>query len=223
MMTKDTAWTIKEQQLTIKEVQEALSSPLPGVTAQSKMAPERPSSQADRWDTPADCREAGVLLLLYTPPLTAELHIVLTRRPEYPGTHGGQISFPGGQREEDETLRETALRETMEEIGVGPDEVIGKLSPLYIPPSNFCTYPFVAYSSARPDFQPDDKEVAEIIETPLCLLLDATIQKEEIWYFQKYGERRVPFFDVFGHHVWGATAMILSEFLTLLDEIIATK
>jgi 8-oxo-dGTP pyrophosphatase MutT (NUDIX family) len=145
--------------------------------------------------------------------------VVLTRRPEYPGAHGGQISLPGGRREGDEPLQITALREAQEEVGLAPDavEVMGRLSPLYTPPSNFYIYPFIAYSSARPAFQPDAKEVAELIEAPLSLLLNPAIRKEEIWHFPNYGERHVPFFDVFGHRVWGATAMILSEFITLLQ------
>jgi 8-oxo-dGTP pyrophosphatase MutT (NUDIX family) len=148
------------------------------------------------------------------------LHLVLTRRPEYPGAHSGQISLPGGRREAGESLQTTALREANEEIGLIPTsvEVIGELSPLYTPPSNFCIYPFIAFSATRPTFQPDAKEVAELIELPLTLLFSPTIYKEEIWYFPDYGERRVPFFDIFGHQVWGATAMILNEFLTLLRD-----
>ncbi|MBN1994574.1 MAG: CoA pyrophosphatase [Anaerolineae bacterium] len=165
------------------------------------------------------CREAGVLILLYPHPAThPELHLVLIRRPNYPGVHSGQISFPGGRREKEETYQATALRETMEEIGVLPEtvEVIGPLSSLYTAPSNFCIYPFVAFSSTRPVFRPDPKEVAELIETPLGLLLNPATRQEEVWLLPG-GQRRVPFFNVFGHRVWGATAMILNEFLTLLE------
>ncbi len=225
MVTEDKVWVINQQRLTIADIRIALSGLLPGVEAQAKMAPQPARGIPHRWDIPNDCREAGVLLLLYAPTPTAELHIVMMRRPEYPGTHGGQVSLPGGRREAGETMRQTALRETMEEIGLSPEtlEIIGRLSPLYIPPSHFCTYPYVAYSPAHPHFQPDEKEVAEIIETPLSLLLDPTIRQAEMWQFPEIGERRIPFFDVFGHQVWGATAMILIEFLTLLEEKIITK
>ncbi len=206
----------------IEDIRRALVSPLPGVEGQIKMAPQPRTGQVNRWDTPANYREASVLLLLY-PHLTCgldalELHLVLTRRSEYPGAHSGQISLPGGRREGDESLQTTALREAQEEIGLAlaTVEVMGQLSPLYTPPSNFYIYPFIAYSPSRPTFQLDPKEVAELIETPLSLLLNPATYKEEFWHFANYGERRVPFFDVFGHHVWGATAMILSEFLTLL-------
>ncbi len=185
------------------------------------MAPQPLNRDKTRqWGRPDDCRQAGVLLLLYphvTNSNTPELHIALTRRTEYPGVHSGQISFPGGRREGDESLQTTALREAMEEIGVLPEtlEVIGPLSSLYTSASNFCIYPFVAFSSTHPAFCLDPQEVAELIEPPFSLLLNPTVYKEEIREFEKYGKRRIPFFDVFGHKVWGATAMILSEFLTL--------
>lgn len=211
---------------TIDEVRQALAGPLPGQPAQIEMAPQPPAdSKVNRWDNPDDCRKAGVLLLLY-PHITlansSELHLVLIRRAEYPGAHSGQISLPGGQHEAGETLQETALRETYEEVGVLPKtvEMMGQLTALYTPPSHFCIYPFVAYRSSRADFNIDPLEVAELIEAPLSLLLDPAIYKEEIWHFKKYGTRRVPFFDVFGHKVWGATAMILKEFLTLLSKTV---
>ncbi len=97
-------------------------------------------------------------------------------------------------------------------------EILGQLSPLYTPPSNFCIHPFVGFSRTRPAFQINQREVAELIEVPLNLLLKPEVYKEETWYLQNFGERQVPFFDVFGHKVWGATAMILSEFLVLLAQ-----
>jgi 8-oxo-dGTP pyrophosphatase MutT (NUDIX family) len=212
--------------LTINSIQQALQGPLPGAMAQKKMAPAPHDSELSRWAIPATCRQAGVMLLLYPrrPAINGngageELHLALIKRPDYPGVHSGQISFPGGRRENDEPLQTTALRETYEEIGIPAHQpqLIGRLSRLYTPPSNFCIDPFVSYLPHQPAFIPDTREVAEVIEAPLRLFLDATLQQEEIWYFEKYGERRVPFFNIFGHKVWGATAMILSEFLTLLQ------
>ncbi len=194
------------------------------------MAPQPPTRNSEQWHHADNCREAGVLLLLYPPTVEAglvpasvpvfDLQTVLICRPEYGGVHSGQISFPGGRREGQESLKDTALRETMEEIGIPPEslEVIGQLSPLYIPVSNFCISPFVAFCLARPVFRLDPVEVAGLIEIPLKLFLDPAVYKEEIRYIQDYGERRIPFFDVFGHHVWGATAMMLSEFLVLLQQ-----
>lgn len=210
----------------IDYIQRALNNPLPGVSGQEKMAPRPSTNVINRWMIPDHCREAGVLLLLYPRPIRSwgsdghlqEFYLAFTRRPDYLSSHKGQISFPGGRREEGESLEATALRETHEELGVSPDtiEIIGKLSTLYTPPSNYCIYPFVAFSSTRPAFQPNQVEVAELIEAPVSLLLDPANRKEETWSFENYGERQIPFFDIFGHKVWGATAMILSEFLMLL-------
>ncbi len=207
--------------LTIEDVRQALTIPLPGVDGQKKMAPQPRTGEIDRWAKPEDCREAGVLLLLYpytTNGQAPELHLALIRRTEYPGVHSGQISLPGGRREGNESRQASALREAMEEVGVVPNrlEMIGQLSPLYTPPSNFCIYPYVAFSTTRPSFQLEPQEVAELLEPPLSLLMNPAIRREEMWYFERHGTRRVPFFDVDGHKVWGATAMILSEFLALL-------
>jgi 8-oxo-dGTP pyrophosphatase MutT (NUDIX family) len=183
------------------------------------MAPKpRPDWNPD-FALPRDCRKGGVLLLLY--PRADRLHLVLTRRTETVRSHKGQISLPGGAREGDEPLVQTALRETCEELGVSlaSTDVIGPLSALYTPPSNFCIYPFVAYQSVTPAFRPHPIEVAEVLEAPLALLIDPSIRKEEFWADPRFDSpRRVPFFQVQGQVVWGATAMILSELVTLLED-----
>jgi len=209
---------------TIDDIKKALTTPLPGIIGQMKMAPAPVKGKLSRWATPPNYKEAGVLLLLYphaTNGAGPQLHTVFMRRPEYVGAHSGQISFPGGQRESGESLQHTALREMMEEVGVLPETVtiVGQLSALYTPPSNFYIYPFVAFSQTRPIFKSNSREVAELIEVPLSLLVNPDVYKEEIWQFDQYGERKIPFFAVFGHKIWGATAMILSEFLTLLVQL----
>ncbi len=204
---------------TLQEVRHALSRPLPGLDAQLKMAPQpRPGWDPD-FTLPSNCREGGVLILLY--PRAGLLHFVLTRRTETVRSHKGQISLPGGAREEGELLVQTALRETREELGVPPDgtEVMGRLSPLYTPPSNYCIHPFVAHRPSVPTFCPDPLEVAEVLEVPLGLLLDPSIRRVEYWPDSRFeAPRRVPFFEVHGQVVWGATAMILSELITLLED-----
>ena len=209
---------IYDAELTLDDVRRALARPRPGLDAHLKMAPEpRPGWDPD-FSLPPDCREGGVLILLY--PRTDRLHFVLTRRTETVRSHKGQISLPGGKREEGESLVETALRETCEELGVPPDgtEVIGRLSALYTPPSNYCIHPFVAHRPVRTTFHPDPIEVAEVLEVPLTTLLDPAIRKVELWSAPRFDSpRRVPFFDVNGQVVWGATAMILSELVTLLE------
>ena len=205
-------------QPTLNDVRRALSRPLPGLRAHLKMAPQpRPG-----WDPnpslPPDCREGGVLILLY--PRSDHLCLVLTRRTETVRQHKGQISLPGGAREAGEPLLQTALRETCEELGVPRDnlEVLGRLSPLYTPPSNYCIHPFVAYRPTAPTFHPDPIEVAEVLEVPLARLLDPSIRRVERWPDPHFDTHRlVPLFDLSGQVVWGATAMILSELVTLLE------
>jgi 8-oxo-dGTP pyrophosphatase MutT (NUDIX family) len=187
--------------------------------AHRRMAPQRLPGREPDLAMPGDCRRGGVLVLLY--PRAGQLYLVLTRRTDTVGSHKGQISLPGGAWERGESLVQTALRETCEELGVPPDgsEVIGQLSSLYIPPSNYCIYPFVAYRPVPPVFRPDPLEVAQVLELPLALLLDPDIQKVEYWSDSRFDSpRRVPFFDIRGEVVWGATAMILSELVALLEE-----
>jgi 8-oxo-dGTP pyrophosphatase MutT (NUDIX family) len=147
------------------------------------------------------------------------LHLVLTVRTSDLNYHSGQISLPGGGWEAgDASLQETALREAHEEIGITTDglEILGALTPLYIPPSRNVIHPFVAYMPQRPTFDPDPREVAELLEVPLHLLLDPATQREEDWIWRG-APLHVPFYAVGGHKVWGATAIVLAEFLALLD------
>lgn len=158
----------------------------------------------------------GVLALFYD--RDGELTLVLTRRPDYPGVHSGQVSFPGGRHEPPETLEATALRETFEEVGVPPDRValLGELTTVYILPSDFEVHPFVGYhAGGRPSFVPDTREVAGLIEVPLRHLLDPAARREEEWELR--GTKvAVPFFLIGEHKVWGATAMMLSELVERL-------
>jgi 8-oxo-dGTP pyrophosphatase MutT (NUDIX family) len=201
----------------IAHLRDALQLPLPGLHTQMQMAPAPrpgtvPISELDR-----NCRRAGVLVLLY--PCAGELCLVLTRRTESLESHRGQISFPGGGLHTGESVRQAALREAEEELCVAPAELdlVGDLSPLYIPASSYCIYPLVAFASRRPDFLPNPHEVAEVIEAPLSRLLDPATRCEETWPWQDT-YRRVPFYAISEHKVWGATAMVLCELLTLIDE-----
>lgn len=202
---------------TIEMLRRRLSSELPGPQAQIKMAPAR-AAAAERLKVEGrDCREAGVLALLY--PRKDEPHLLLTVRRAHLTQHAGQISFPGGRRESDEALLETALRETQEEVGLDPVqiEVIGALTPLYIPPSDYCVYPFLGFTEAEPDLIPHDLEVERIEHVPLRSFLEKANLREEDWTIR--GERlRVPFFHVEGLTIWGATAMMISEIVALFDE-----
>jgi 8-oxo-dGTP pyrophosphatase MutT (NUDIX family) len=166
---------------------------------------------------PPDPKQAGVLVLLY--PCSSQLCLPITRRTETVESHKGQVSLPGGTREGGEALEATAVRETCEELGVCPDrwDILGPLTPLYIPPSGFLVHPYVAYAPVRPAFRPDPVEVAELIEIPLSLLLDPATVVREDWLLRG-STVQVPFFYTYGHKVWGATAMVLSEFVAVLNE-----
>lgn len=210
----------------IERLRRALARPLPGLPVQMGMSPAPRPGTERILDPGLDCRRAGVLVLLYpsagddtADDGTSPLHLVLTRRTTSVESHRGQISFPGGSMDPGEDAVAAARREANEELGVDPAgvTVLGQLSPLYIPPSGFCIYPVVAYAAARPNFVPSPHEVAEVLEVPLDHLTAPATRCEEVWDIR--GEPvRVPYYAFGPHKVWGATAMVLCEFLALLDE-----
>lgn len=187
------------------------AAPLPGPRAQARMAPRPRRTPGDH----EELADAAVLVLLYPGPEGAS--IVLTRRADTVGRHASQVSLPGGRQEGGESLEQAALRECAEELAVEPGSVtvLGRLSPLDVHASGFRIHPVVGTADARPDFEPDPREVASIIEVPLRAL-DPSV-REETWTYAGLA-RQVPFFLVQGHKIWGATAMILSELLAVLRE-----
>ena len=162
--------------------------------------------------------QAAVLVLFYTS--DDKTHLVFMKRNEYDGPHSAQISFPGGVRETgDLSLKETAIRETREEIGInGMIEVLGALTPLHIPVSNFMVYPYVGWIKEAPVFDPDPSEVQYVIEAPLEALLDPTNRDSET-LFHHAMPIQAPFYRVGEEKIWGATAMILSEVLQLATSL----
>jgi len=205
-----------ELTVTLEHVHAAMHLPLPGRVAQMTMA-VRPRP-GDRLDLPSPCpREGAVLVLLYE--REGNLVLPLTRRTQTVEMHRGQISLPGGAREPlDESFAQTALRETHEELGIPEDaiSVLGPLTPLYVPPSQFCVYPFVGHALRVPPLCPDPNEVAEIIEVSLEHLLDPVTREEEA-HLRDGKSYDVPIYRVGTDRVWGATAMILAEFLAMLQ------
>jgi 8-oxo-dGTP pyrophosphatase MutT (NUDIX family) len=167
-----------------------------------------------------ECREAGVLVLLLPRP-DGTPAVVLTVRRETLPDHAGQISFPGGQREGTESLAETALREAEEEVALDPAavELLGTLTPLYIPPSNFCVHPHVGALPHRPSLTPTDREVERILHAPLSRLLAPETRVVKPWTL--HGEDvEVPCYEIEGHAVWGATAMMLAELLAVVRDVL---
>lgn len=197
-----------------------LGHSLPGEHAQNKMRP-RPSSENGKEFKPHlpandDFRNSSVLAPIIT--WNEELEIILTLRTS--GIkHGGQLSFPGGGREGDETIEETALRESREEIGLRENNVFvaGSLTPLYVNHSNNMVTPVVGFIKEEQDFIPNPNEVEEIFSVKFSELLESENHIREEWNLRNT-TYNVPFFDV--HHVplWGATAMMMSELLELYKE-----
>lgn len=204
----------------IEKLQGELSNPLPGREEQIKMSPLPDTSAHFNFNKNQNVKLGGVMILLY--PDEDTIKFPLTERAKYPGVHSGQISFPGGKYEADDTdLVHTAKRETEEEIGVSMKsiQIIGKLSELYIPPSNFHVYPSIGYLNERPDFIEEEKEVVKIIETDITTLLDDSVVKNDKIEVRTDLKMSVPHFNIYGHIVWGATAMMLNEFKTILKKI----
>ena len=195
-----------------------LKKPLPGVDAQLRMSPEmrRPVS------VEYPLKNAGVLILLY--PHMDQIYTVFIKRTEYEGVHSGQVSLPGGMFEEkDGSLMNTALREANEETGIDISSVaiIGKLTPLHIPVSNVNVYAFVGVADSRPDFVHNPAEVQYLIEESLDELLNEVNHKTRVMTL--FGnEVIVPYFDILGNHIWGATAMIISEFAEIAKKGLGT-
>ncbi len=162
-------------------------------------------------------KRAAVLALIY--PISDWAHLALIRRNTYTGVHSAQIGFPGGKIERDDaSALHAALRETEEEIGVdrGKIEVLSALSPVYIPPSNFCVSPFLGFARTTPAFIPDPREVSEIIQIPISSLLDEGSVRIKTMPTSYSESIAVPCFSIHGHDIWGATAMMLSELKDVL-------
>ncbi|WP_298122054.1 CoA pyrophosphatase [Flavobacterium sp.] len=208
--------------LFFKAIPNVVSLDLPSTISHIKMAPsERVKLIEENGYDINSVRKAAVMMLFY--PKNDITHLLLIIRNSYPGVHSSQIAFPGGKVEDiDFDLKQTALRETHEEIGVHPNDihVIRDFSSIYIPPSNFLVYPFLGVSQTELTFSLQEEEVAGIIELPLSTLLDDSIIniKNLETSYSKLIE--VPVFQIQEHTVWGATAMMLSELKDVLKMVL---
>ncbi len=196
------------------DLTQALAKPLPGAAAHALMSP-RPRRAWPDGIPPADIRNAAGLLLLF-PDVRDRAHIVLTVRAGSLGRHGGQVSLPGGVIEPGESYARAALREAHEEIALDADlvRIVGALTPIDIPVSGFRLHPVVGVSDVRPALHPADGEVAKILE----IALDDLAAPRAVAQTTREREGRaidVPAFCIGGEEIWGATAMVLAELLSI--------
>jgi len=201
----------------IKNIREELLKPLPGLEFQAKMATKRRLENYN--PDPKFARKGGVLLFLYL--FDNELYMALIERAKDGGVHSGQIAFPGGKQEkQDKSLIETALRETEEEIGISIDklDVLGTLTNLYIPVSNYNVYPTVAFCNSVPNFNINKTEVEKMILLPFKEFFKSkNLKAGKILVLNN--EIETVYFKINNNIIWGATAMIISEFIEITKAI----
>jgi 8-oxo-dGTP pyrophosphatase MutT (NUDIX family) len=206
----------------LKYVPKLMEVALPAAEAHLKMVPlDRIQSINNLNIEGKNPKSAAVMMLFY--PKNGRAHLVLIVRNSYEGVHSAQIAFPGGKYEvEDITFERTALRETYEEIGIHPDsmEIIRPFTHLYIQPSNFLVYPFLGICKKEIIFIPDTSEVADIIELPLSVFLAEDVVVSVMISTSYANNIMVPAFEIEGHVIWGATAMMLSELKEVLKKVL---
>lgn len=201
----------------ISRLQDALRLPLPGDTAHQKLAPYRRNIVPENINP----RLSAVMCLIY--PDEGVWKCVLIKRNAYNGTHSAQVSFPGGSADKNDlNLIHTAIRETHEEIGVVVESgrVIGQLTPVYIPPSNFLVQPVIGWLPEKPRFVPDPREVNFTIHFDLLSLTDPALQQTESVKMSNGLTMKVPCFLIENEVVWGATAVILSELRDIIQRML---
>ena len=196
---------------------------LPGHEMQLKMAPPFRKKLIDKFKESRKSAKLAAVLSLFYPSDTGGTNLVLILRKAYKGIHSAQVGFPGGKPEiEDTSLKDTAVRETWEEIGVSPENilVLREVTPIYIPPSNFQVHPFIAISNIPLNFTLQESEVDDTIEVSLSDLLNDNSEITTDILDSNGLKYSVPAFKLNGHIVWGATAMVLIEIKIMLKIVL---
>jgi 8-oxo-dGTP pyrophosphatase MutT (NUDIX family) len=206
----------------VEKLKVRLDKPLPGVNVQNEMSASPRGKSGINFNFEGTPKESSVLIVLFE--RDGEVYFPMIQRPQYTGIHSGQIGLPGGKVEDHDKDRiDTALRETKEEIGIEAKDVIvlGKLTELYVQASHYNVLPVVGYLPYIPEYIPDPEEVSRVIEAKIEDLIEDEKRKvKEIFVRGKYNII-APYFDINHEMVWGATAMMLSEFSAVLKELIS--
>jgi len=205
--------------ISVDLIKHKLQLPLPGLQAHLKMASEhRISDYINEQKLIVDARKSAVMILFFEE--SNVLKMIVIRRSVYVGIHSGQIAFPGGRYEEsDGDVRVTALREIEEEIGISEDkiQIIGRLTDIYVPPSNFLISVFVGFLVDKPVYKIDEREVDEVIEIQFSDFFKSDAVKQKDFYVNSIkAVSNAPYFDVTNAEIWGASAMVISELIEVL-------
>lgn len=205
----------------IQALQHIIQQGLPGEETHLAMSPLGRVRSSEALKKATQVKKSAVAIVIYEENNT--WFSVLIQRPEYEGSHSGQICLPGGKYDNcDNDLLETALRECFEETGILPKNLnlISDLTPVYIPVSNHYVQPYLFFHQGLPDFLPDEREVVELISFPLNDLLDEKkIKTMDMPLKNGKCLPNVPYFELSNKIVWGATAIILNELKTILATI----
>lgn len=205
----------------ISTIKQQFNNPLPGENAQFKMAPIGRKLRDEALAKAKNIKQSAVLALLF--PVANQIKIVLMVRNNYPGVHANQISFPGGKKEpSDSSFQQTALRETEEEIGLNQNhiQIVGKLTEVFIPPSGYLVHPFVGFVDYTPNFIPEKKEVKELLLPSITEFFKPHTKTTGTFLSGITGVKiNAPCYQIKNYKVWGATAMMLAEFLDLIKPI----
>jgi len=199
-------------------LEEILKRPLPGSASYSKMIPYPSHDVYSK--VPEDHKEAAVLLVLFQ--RDSEWYLIYMKRTTRTAEdkHSGQISFPGGKYEPfDKNYEQCAIREAVEELGISQDsiQIKGALSPIYVFVSRFVVYPYVAVLSSLPEYEIQVSEVDQVYEVPLKYILDENNIAKKDLTIRNQTLKDVPYIDIEGENLWGATAMITSEFVSVIQ------